>query len=324
VSGPSAAELSAMLARRITVLAPELLPAGRRDGAEWRCGSLAGELGRSLAIHMHGSKAGIWADFASNERGDALDLIAHVLYAGDLARARRWALSWLGLGGDAPPSERREPPPAKANGREDAARKLAMAQRLWDQAIPPTRTPVERYLNSRGIELPDTDALKFHPDCPFGAERHPAMVAAMTDALTGRFCGLHRTGLRPDGSGKADTGKPKMMLGGAGVIRLTPDGEVGHSLAVAEGIENAATVAAMAFLPAWAVGSASGLAALPPLPGVSALHIWADPDSAGLAAAHRCARAWRAAGRDVHVLKPRGLGDWNDQLAQRGRHVRAA
>lgn len=82
-----ASEISRMLAGQIRTLAPELLPNGRRDGHEWRVGSLAGERGQSLGIHLTGSRAGVWCDFASGERGDALGLVAAVLFAGDIAAA---------------------------------------------------------------------------------------------------------------------------------------------------------------------------------------------------------------------------------------------
>ena len=45
------------------------------------------------------------------------------------------------------------------------------------------------------------------------------MVALMTDAVTSTPSGVHRTFLKPGGSGKIETGTTKMMLGNAGVIR---------------------------------------------------------------------------------------------------------
>ncbi|MGE0653971.1 MAG: hypothetical protein AB7P12_19815, partial [Alphaproteobacteria bacterium] len=74
--GPTPRELAAALAERADLLAADLLPGGRREGAEWRCGSLAGEPGKSLSIRITGGKRGLWADFATGEMGDALDLVA--------------------------------------------------------------------------------------------------------------------------------------------------------------------------------------------------------------------------------------------------------
>jgi len=49
----------------------------RRVGNELCCGSVSGEPGDSLKVHLTGDKAGVWRDFASGERGgDLLDLWA--------------------------------------------------------------------------------------------------------------------------------------------------------------------------------------------------------------------------------------------------------
>ncbi len=79
---------------------------------------------------------------------------------------------------------------------------------------------MEVYLANRGIALTDTihaaDALRFDPSCPFGAKRHPAMVALMRDVLTNEPKAIHRTALKTDGSGRAervDGQSPKQMLG---------------------------------------------------------------------------------------------------------------
>lgn len=93
---PSVGEISAQLATRVGALAPLLLPQGYRAGPHWRCGSVAGEPGQSLAINLGGPHAGRWHDFATGERGDPLDLVAVVLFAGNLGRSIDWASQWLG------------------------------------------------------------------------------------------------------------------------------------------------------------------------------------------------------------------------------------
>ena len=80
-----AARLSQQLADRIEDLCATLLPAGRRVGHEWKVGSVQGEAGKSLGIHLAGDKAGVWCDFATGEAGDALDLAG----AGEGSRHRR-------------------------------------------------------------------------------------------------------------------------------------------------------------------------------------------------------------------------------------------
>jgi len=51
-----------------------LLPNGKRVGREYRVGSLAGEEGQSLGVHLSGSKIGLWSDFAADGSGDLLEL----------------------------------------------------------------------------------------------------------------------------------------------------------------------------------------------------------------------------------------------------------
>src|SRR5690606_22637502 len=90
-------DIARMLASRVDSLVLQLFPLAVKDGAEWRIGSLAGERGRSMAIHSGGGKAGVWSDFSAGMGGDALELVAHALFAGDKKQAVAWAKSWLGL-----------------------------------------------------------------------------------------------------------------------------------------------------------------------------------------------------------------------------------
>src|SRR5689334_2717838 len=62
------------LNQRAQAVAEMLLPLGRREGNEWRVGSLTGEPGKSLGVHLTGDKAGVWCDFATDETGDLIDL----------------------------------------------------------------------------------------------------------------------------------------------------------------------------------------------------------------------------------------------------------
>lgn len=79
---------------------PELcrrwLPGGKQIGAEWTCGSLAGEPGASCKVNL---RSGRWADFATGARGgDAVSLAAalHRLTQGEAAER---LAQMLGMGG---------------------------------------------------------------------------------------------------------------------------------------------------------------------------------------------------------------------------------
>ena len=194
----------------------------------------------------------------------------------------------LGIDDDGParPVEYREPvqtiDPERLRKQRDAAD-------IWAKSVPITGTLAETYLRSRGLSY-DGDPLRFYP----GGR---AMVALITNIITGEPQGIHRTFLDRDGN-RID----KKMLGpaGGGVVRLSDDAEVTHGLAVAEGIE---TALATPFRPIWACLSAGNLARFPVLAGIEALTIFADNDASGTGqvAANECAQRWHEAGREVTI-----------------------
>jgi hypothetical protein len=334
--------LAGMLADRIDSLVAELLPAGVRDGAEWRVGSLAGEPGRSMAVHLGRSKAGVWSDFASGEGGDALDLVAQILFRGDKSRAVKWSRAWLALdSADAATfaKHRRQAERRRDQARHDHERRHGWATRTFLAARPVLAgTPGARYLAERGIDLTELgrqpSALRFHPSLwNEETQRHwPALVAAIVNP-EGRMVAVHRTWLQPDGSGKAPMRNPKMTLGryAGGMIRLwrgasgkplrhAPDGE---AIILSEGIEDGLSCAIAA--PEYRVAAAVSLAnmasvVLPPT--IGAVIIAAQNDAPGSPAARALDRAIAAClrqGRRVKIARPpAGVKDVNDLLRATG------
>lgn len=74
-----AAEIVQRMNARIDEVLEILLPGGRRVGHEYEVGSLEGEPGRSLRVHLTGSKLGVWKDFSSPDKGgDLISLWANV------------------------------------------------------------------------------------------------------------------------------------------------------------------------------------------------------------------------------------------------------
>lgn len=217
--------------------------------------------------------------------------------------------------------ERTEIRPGKAPARPATPRKRAALAdyglELWNACTGLRGTSGEEYLLARRCALPPVDGdLRYHP-----AMRHPsgytgpALVALVTDAITGQPLTLHRTWIARDGS-KADVDPPRLLLGGhrkqGGVVRLWPDEAVDYGLGIAEGIETALTLAT-ALRPVWSLIDAGNLAAFPVLPGIEALTIAADNDPAGIAAAEQCGATWALADVDVRlVLPPRPGADLND------------
>lgn len=212
-----------------------------------------------------------------------------------------------------------------ANGNDAAPRsddgRQAAALRLWAEAVDPRGTIVETYLASRSLDIPDGVAmatLRFHPSCPFGlGMRHPCMVASMRSIETGAVVAIHRTALTENGR-KID----RKMLGpadGAAIMLGELDAERG-ALTVGEGIETALSGLAMGYAPAWAMGTAGGIAKLPVLHGVDSLTILGEHDGGASAKAIRqVGSAWREAEREVFIALPKaGMGkDANDAWQKR-------
>lgn len=184
----------------------------------------------------------------------------------------------------------------------------AVLQRAWDEcrSIEPG-SAAATYLRSRGCVLPPAGSdLRWSISIFHAPTRQafPALVAVVTDAITGEPLTLHRTYLAKDGSGKAPVEKQKLLAGGyrkkGGCVRLWPDESITTSLGLTEGIESA-LAAGHVFQPVWAAIDASNLSAFPTLGGIQALTIFADNDSAGLEAARQCATRWLDHDREVRV-----------------------
>jgi len=339
MTGPiDIATVAGMLADRIESLCVELVPAGIREGAEWRVGSIAGEPGRSMAVHLSGSKAGVWSDFGTDIGGDALDLVAQVLFRGDKSQAVKWSRAWLGLDGADPASfeqHRRQAAERRERSKQDDARRQGYAANIFLAAQPMLAgTVAAAYLAKRAIDIAQLDrqprALRFHPALwNEETERHwPALVAAIDNAA-GRMIAIHRTYLAPDGSGKAPVHQPKMTLGtyAGGCIRLwrgasgkpLKDAPADDIVVISEGIEDGLSVAVAA--PEYRVLAAVSLSnmrniALPDAIGSVIIMAQNDPpESQAARALDRAAQHFLGLGKRVRIARPPDhLKDINDLL----------
>lgn len=192
----------------------------------------------------------------------------------------------------------------------------AAAVRLWNEATDPRRTLVERYLNSRGLDLPDDVAervVRFHGACMWDSERRACMLTAFRSIGDDKFVAVHRTLLSDDGR-KLD----RRMLGpvAAAAIKIDDDRDVEQGLVIGEGFETALAARQLGFRPVWALGSAGAIASFPVLSGIDALTILAETDDSGAnaKAVRACGNKWAAAGREVIVATPYVRGDMNDAV----------
>jgi hypothetical protein len=187
-------------------------------------------------------------------------------------------------------------------------RSIQLGLQIFAESVEPRRGPVEAYLIARGLGLLPDDVcdIRFHPSCPRGSHRLPAMVALMRNAWSNEPMGVHRTFLRADGTAKADVTPAKMMLGRAAgsVVKLTPDENVSIGLGLSEGIEDGLAIIGSAWRPVWAALSSASMAQIPVLNGIECLSLFADADAPGRKAAEACAERWRTGGKAVVIVEP--------------------
>lgn len=313
----ASAEISQALADRVEALAADLLPGGHREGNEWRAGSLAGEAGHSLGVHLTGGKAGLWSDFATGEAGDALDLVRVVLRVGT-REARVWARRWLGFAnGKAELLLPTAPTPRPTASEPDPDR----WRRPWYSARAIGGTVAEAYLTVRRLRFDDPKGrvLRFARRrarrSPEGEaiEHHPALLALLSDILTGEPCGLINIFLQSDGRDRLRDRKGKTVTGRASgaAVMLSAFDEPTAGLVLCEGVETGLAIFQAELRPIWACGGAGTLGTFPLLGGIDALTIAADADAFGMRAAEAAAARYRAGGREAAIVPP-PTGDWAD------------
>lgn len=206
----------------------------------------------------------------------------------------------------------------------DAPRELSPEQRrqmlrdLWAKSKPTEAGDiVHQYLASRGLDDDQyPEALRTAENCFYSRGlRLPAMVAIVVD-VDGKPVNMHRTFIRPDGTGKADVQAPRKMMPGeipAGAcVRL---GAVQEQIGIAEGIETAFAAMHHYHMPVWSAINSTMLAKWEPPAGVTSVCIFGDNDTkfGGQAAAYALAHKLTTKGVEASVHIPEQPGtDWAD------------
>ncbi len=213
-------------------------------------------------------------------------------------------------------------PPRRKNLERSDAERIAFARQIWESARDPTGTPVELYLASRGLRLPDERVLRWSPQCIDGSRRSPAMLALVEHVERG-VVGVHRTFLTRDNTG-AWHRRDRKGLGplSGGALHLAQPG-ARKRLVIAEGIETTLSVMIATGLPGWAALSPSGIASLVLPHEIQRVLIFADYDANGVGerAAWAARNRWCAEGRAALIARPPKPGDANDLLTSGGRNA---
>jgi hypothetical protein len=316
-----ASELARRLAREAEAVCRHYLSHGKRAGRYWVVGDVHNTPGRSLFVRLQESSkgpAGKWADAATGEHGDLLDIIRESLSLRDFREVAEEARRFLNLPRTQPePISKPLHPPAPV-GSQEAAR------RLFAISSPIEGTVVEAYLQRRGItNVNHGGSLRFHPRCYYRPDEHlptetwPAIIACVTD-LDGRITGVHRTWLDPDGFdhvrlGKAPIETPRRAMGDllGNAVRF---GVMDDVLTAGEGIETMLSLRyVLPTMPMAAALSAHHPSAMMLPSSLRRLYIARDADAAGDAVQAVLTQRATDAGIEAIPLSPR-LGDFNEDL----------
>jgi putative DNA primase/helicase len=237
---------------------------------------------------------------------------------------------------DAPAEHAKGLPASELKASANDKQRIEWARRIWREARDPRRTEAQDYLFGRGFTgampwemdsridyqvrsqlragLAIPASLRFHRQLKHQSGAcFPAMVAAI-ETNDGEIVGIHRTWLKPDGTGKAEVEPNKMALGREKgcAVHLSAGAP---TLCVCEGIETGLSILQATGLHVWAALGTANLAVVE-LPGfVREIIIAADHDDAGMKAASAAAESYRDRGFQVRIASPRNRKeDWNDVL----------
>jgi putative DNA primase/helicase len=285
----------------------------------------------SVAVKIKGPNAGLYYDHEKGEGGDLLCLIQRQ-FGGSFSDAARYVQKFIGL-----PSQQNEwtatSPRSSVSPALSEDARTNQALKLWRQAEPINNTEAAIYLEARGVLEPALEAgagvLRFHPDCPFGKERHPCLLALMRHIESDEPRAIQRTALTQSlmraisrttfadfkNSGQRVARLALGLMSGT-AIKLSHDEDVSEGLAIGEGTESVLAAMKLGFRPSWALAGTSGIKSFPVLSGIEALTILVDNDqnSAGQRAAQQCSERWSRAGLEVFRAIPNQTGDDFDDV----------
>jgi putative DNA primase/helicase len=222
---------------------------------------------------------------------------------------------------------------AERERRQDQTKRLCEADRgerikralaLWNESRPGRCSPIEEYLfYTRGVgewldSFPYLDkVLRYHPNCPFGEERLPCMLALVREIKTNAPVAVHRTALNLEGKYPQRIDRKSLGPTSGGAIKISPDHEVTHGLLIGEGIETVLSASkVLQYKPVWSLIDKGNLAKLPVLAGIETVVIAIDndPNGEGQRAAQECTQRLLQGGIEVLSAQPNKAKDFNDVI----------
>lgn len=264
-------------------LVSEWLPNGRREGHEWKVGSLSGEPGRSLSINL---RSGLWKDFSTDAGGsDPVSLLAAI-------RSCSMKEAAVELG-------ERLRTGFESEGVQAAPKPKASPAADWTPTLAPEGTVLPSVIRHHRFGVAsafwsylDADGRLFGAVCRFdlpdgGKDVVPLSWCRHTDGREAfRWLAF---------------GKPRPLYG---LDRLAADPTAGVLIVEGEKAAAAARKICPGVVVTWPGGSkAVRFVDWSPLAGRKVV-IWPDRDEAGMDAAHAVAKALAGIAAKVRVVTP--------------------
>ncbi len=200
-------DIARLLAKDVEAVCRELLPNGKKVGNDWVTGDVNDGAGTSLKVCLKGDKAGKWADFSGEERGDLLGLW-HSVRGISMGLAMKQSKQFLNLT-DAQPYNQ----PTKTYQRPVKQKSWRSTKTVEDKPD----TPVMAYLKSRGLTEETIKAFRVCEtyENPFSNElpNNPGTIVypslrvhdeGTTELISVKYLALERT-KRADGSEQKHT-----------------------------------------------------------------------------------------------------------------------
>lgn len=228
----------------------------------------------------------------------------------------------FGFSGEQQPRPALAPRRPTAEERDAEAKHRARIERIVAEAQDIHGTPVDDYLQARGLKPPFPRDLRFHPklwtrDHDGELIHAPGLVALVRRAPGAPVRGIHRTFLTSYGRKNPHVATVKAMLGAIKGGAVWPD-EFGTILAIGEGIESCLSFTLLYRVPCVAALSAGNLGNLRHARSVREIIIAADNDAnlTGQKAAVEAVRRMRRPWRTVTAICPEGHVDFNDVIME--------
>lgn len=266
----------------------------------------------SLSVEIGRKNPGTWYDWSTDEHGDLFKLI-QITRGCDFAEAKRIAGELTGISVAAPSRSVLRSHIIQPNTAPDPGT-TKFAGQIWREGVEPRGTIAEAYLRSRGLfEVLDEFAgtvIRYHAPFYCCGRTAAAMVALFRDIKTDEPIGVSVTFLDKN-AGKIE----RRFYGhiGSGAIKFSGFTD---SLSIGEGIESTLSGGVLGYPPVWCVGSASGIARFPVIPGVTTLQVFGEKGDGGAnaKAVKQLVQRWRHSGADIYVIDPKIGNDLNDVL----------